>query len=213
MQVQGRILLCGMACLAGLLLGSCEAQTSRTPDQPSSAIREDAVPFVRSLPMVAMAEPMVVEFDLPPPRKDAAATLLLGIRVGGDDGLKSLQSAQEVRRSGLEAELVLRRLDVQEEAVNVPLVRVESYAGMPARIVAVGSDGRVPGGWLDDVDNLSLQSAGLESADSHYSPLALAWAQDVQPGKCQLSIRLLNPPAQLVSIRSELLVAYRHESK
>jgi len=212
MPVQGRILFCGMICFAGLLLGSCQAQTSRTPDQPSSTIREDAVPFVRSLPMVAMAEPMVVDFELLPPGKNATATLFLGIRVGGNDGLKSLQSAQEVRRSGLEAELVLKRLDGQE-AVNVPLVRVESHVGVPARIVAVGSDGRVPGGWLDGVDNLSLQSAGLESVDSHYSPLALAWAQDVQPGKYQLSIRLLNPPGQLMSIRSELLVAYRHKSK
>ena len=212
MQRHGRLLLCVLTCMGGALLTSCQAQTSHTAGTPTRVVPGAQVPLVRSLPMVAMAAPMVIEFDLQRPSENATATLFLGLRVAGEDGLKSLEAAQAVRRSGLDAELVLKRLEPQGN-INVPLVRVDSQAGVPARIVAVSTDGLIHGMWLDDVDKRSLQSAGLDSARRHYTQLAFAWAQDVQPGKYQLSIRLPNPPTQLASTESELLVAYRHKSK
>lgn len=194
------------------MLSGCQSQTNQAIESPGTASLRTMVPLVRQLPVVAMSAPMVVEFDLQPPPKNADSTLFLGVRVNGDDGLKSLEAAQELRKVGLQTQLLLKRLD-SNEAVAVPLVVVESSAGTPARILAIPASGRIVGGWLDEVDTVSMRSSGLETAESHYTQLALAWAQGVPPGKYQLSIQLIDPPAQLASIKAELLVAYRHKSK
>lgn len=212
MHRYGQLLLCVLVCSGISLLTSCQAQTTQTYDAPTRVAGDGQVPIVRPLQLAAMTSPMVVEFNVQPPGKSATGTLFLGIRVGDEDALKSLEAAQALRRSGLHAELVLKRLE-PSGAINIPLVRVESQAGAPARTVAVSADGRVPGVWLDEVDGSSLQSAGLESPERRYTQLAFAWAQGIQPGRYQLSIRLLGQPPQLASIKSELLVAYRHKSK
>ncbi len=212
MQRYGQLLLCVLACSGIPVLTSCQPQTTGTPDVPTHIAASGEVPIVRPLQLATMASPVVVEFNVEPPGKSATGTLFLGIRVSDEDALKSLEAAQALRRSGLHAELFLKRLE-PSGAINIPLVRVESQAGAPARTVAVSADGRVPGVWLDEVDGSSLQSAGLESPERHYTQLAFAWAQQIQSGKYQLSIRLLGQPPQLASIQSELLVAYRHKSK
>ncbi|MEB1549817.1 hypothetical protein VDQ94_13095 [Xanthomonas campestris pv. campestris] len=212
MQRYGQLLLCVLVCSGILLLTSCHAQTNQMQDVPTRAAADGQLPIVRAMQLAAMTSPMMVEFNVQPPGKNATGTLFLGIRVGDEDALKSLEAAQALRRSGLHAELVLKRLE-PSGAINMPLVRVESHAGAPARTIAVGADGRVPGVWLDEVDGSSLQSAGLESPGRRYTQLAFAWAQGIQPGKYQLSIRLLGQPPQLASIQSELLIAYRHKSK
>lgn len=212
MQRYGQLLLCVLVCVGISLLTSCQAQTTQTQDVPTRVVANGQVPIVRPLQLAEMTSPMVVEFNVQPPGKNATGTLFLGIRVGDEDALKSLEAAQALRRSGLQAELVLKRLE-PSGATNMPLVRVESRPGVPAQTIAVSADGRVPGVWLDEVDGSSLQSAGLESPERRYTQLAFAWAQGIQPGKYQLSIRLLGPPPQLAAIESELLVAYRHKSK
>ncbi len=146
------------------------------------------------------------------PRKSSSPTLFLGIRVGGEDGLKSLNTSREIRSMGLPAEVKLERLEAQKR-IPVPLVRVESVAGTPARIEPIGPTGRVEGGWLDDVDHQSLQSAGLEAPDSHHTQLALAWAQELQPGHYRLSMQILKPDDRLAATQAELLVAYVNKSK
>ncbi|APP76419.1 hypothetical protein [Xanthomonas vesicatoria] len=212
MQRYGQLLLCVLVCSGISLLTSCQAQTTQTQDVPTRVAADGQLPIVRPLQLTAMTSPMVVEFNVQPPGKSATGTLFLGIRVGDEDALKSLEAAQALRRSGLHAELVLKRLG-PSGSINMPLVRVESQAGVPARTIAVSADGRVPGVWMDEVDGASLQSAGLESPERRYTQLAFAWAQGTQPGRYQLSIRLLGQPPQLASIQSELLVAYRHKSK
>ncbi|MCE4372841.1 hypothetical protein [Xanthomonas hortorum] len=212
MQRYGQLLLCVLVCSGISLLTSCQAQTTQTQDVPTRVAADGQVPIVRPLQLAAMTSPMVVEFNVQPPGKSATGTLFLGIRVGDEDALKSLEAAQALRRSGLHAELVLKRLE-PSGAINMPLVRVESQAGVPVRTIAVSADGRVPGVWMDEADGASLQSAGLESPKRRYTQLAFAWAQGIQPGKYRLSIRLLGRPPQLASIQSELLVAYRHKSK
>lgn len=212
MQRYGQLLLCVLVCAGISLLTSCQAQTTQTQDVPTRVVADGQVPIVRPLQLAEMTSPMVVEFNVQPPGKNATGTLFLGIRVGDEDALKSLEAAQALRRSGLHAKLVLKRLE-PSGATNMPLVRVESRPGVPTQTIAVSADGRVPGVWLDDVDSSSLQSAGLESPGRRYTQLAFAWAQGIQPGKYQLSIRLLGQPPRLASIQSELLVAYRHKSK
>jgi len=159
-----------------------------------------------------MTTPLVVEFTLPPPGKNSSPTLFLGIRVSGEDGLKSLNAGREVRNLGLPTEVTLERLEARQR-IPVPLVRVESAAGTPARTEPIGPAGRVAGGWLDDVDHRSLQSAGLEAPGSHYTQLALAWAQELQPGRYRLSIQILEPDDRLAPTQAELLVAYVNKSK
>jgi len=193
-------------------VGGCQAESGVHAESRSTSARLDQVPLVRPLPLVAMDAPMVVEFTLPPPGNSGSSTLFLGIRVRGEDGLKSLDAAREVRNLGLPAQLKLERLDGQQAAV-VPLVRVESVAGSPARIEPIGPTGHVAGGWLENVDHQSLQSAGLQPAGAHYTQVALAWAQGQAPGRYRFSIQLLAPDGRLSSTPAELLVAYVNKSK
>ncbi|WP_313439335.1 hypothetical protein [Stenotrophomonas sp.] len=209
MFAQGRILLCLAMAVSMAWVGGCQADSKV---QAGPQVRLDQVPLVRPFPLVAMDEPMVLEFTLPPPGKSASSTLFLGIRVRGDDGLKSLDAGREVRNLGLPAELKLERLEGQKSTM-VPLVRVESAAGTPARIEPIGPTGRVAGGWLENVDHQALQSAGLQPAGSYYTQVAFAWAQGQTPGRYRLSIRLLQPDGRLSSTPSELLVAYVNKSK
>ncbi len=209
---QGRWLVCLALILSGSLLSGCRASSEAVPGPRAPAENGTLVPFVRPLPLVAMTTPMVVEFTLPPPGKSSSPTLFLGIRVGGEDGLKSLNTSREIRSMGLPAEVKLERLEAQKR-IPVPLVRVESVAGTPARIEPIGPTGRVEGGWLDDVDHQSLQSAGLEAPDSHHTQLALAWAQELQPGHYRLSMQILKPDDRLAATQAELLVAYVNRSK
>lgn len=198
--------------LSGSLLSSCQASSEAVPGPQAPVDDGTRVPLVRPLPLVAMTAPMTVDFTLPAPGESSSPTLFLGIRVSGEDGLKSLNAGREVRNMGLPAELKLERLEAQQR-IPVPLVRVQSVAGRPARIEPIGPAGRVAGVWLDDVDHRSLQSAGLEAPGSHYTQLALAWAQELQPGRYRLNIQVLKPDDRLASTQAELLVAYVNKSK
>lgn len=203
-------------CLALSLawLGGCQAGTkpAPTPTPSPSVANEARVPLVKPLPLVAMDAPMRVEFTLPPPGKSSSSTLFLGVRVRGEDGLKSLDAARQVLDLGLPAELKLERLE-PAHAASVPLVRVVTSVGSPARIEAIEPNGYVAGGWLDNVDHHWMQSEGLEPADSHFKQIALAWAQAPEPGRYRLSLRLLQPDGHLSTLPAELLVAYAHQSK
>lgn len=209
---QGRWLVCLALILSGSLLSGCQASSEAVPGPSAPVENGTLVPFVRPLPLVAMTTPMVVEFTLPSPGESSSPTLFLGIRVSGEDGLKSLNAGREIRNVGLPAEVKLQRLDAQQR-IPVPLVRVESEAGTPARIEPIGPAGQVAGGWLDDVDHQSLRSAGLEAPDSHHTQLALAWAQELQPGRYRLSLQILKPDDRLAATQAELLVAYVNRSK
>ncbi len=212
MLPQGRTLLCLAMTVCMAFVGGCKSEYRPQAEAHSAAARLDRAPLVRPFPLVAMDNPMVVEFTLPPPGRSGSSTLFLGIRVRGEDGLKSLDAASEVRDLGLPAQLKLERLDGQQ-ATMVPLVRVVSVAGSPTRIEPIGPTGHVAGGWLENVDHQSLQSAGLQPAGTHYTQVALAWAQGQAPGRYRLSIQLLAPDGRLSSTPAELLVAYVNKSK
>lgn len=209
---QGRTLLCLTMAVSMAFVGGCQAESGVQADSNSGSVRLDQAPLVRPFPLVAMATPMVVDFTLPPPGGSGSSTVFLGIRVRGEDGLKSLDAAREVRNVGLPAQLKLERLDGQQ-ATMVPLVRVVSVAGSPTRIEPIGPTGHVAGSWLENVDHQSLQSAGLQPAGTHYTQVALAWAQGQAPGRYRLSIQLLAPDGRLSSTPAELLVAYVNKSK
>ncbi len=208
----GRRMLGAGACLALLLLSACQAQTAPPRSEPSSGAAQNIVPLVRPLTLTSMAEPMVVEFNLEPPGRNAAPTLLVAVRVSGEDGATALERALMIRRAGLPARVHLTRLGEMGEA-DAPLVRVEQQPGTAATLVPINADGQVSTVWLDDVDDTSLEAVGLSSPQGHYKQLAMAWGQNLSPGRYRLSVELLDPSVRLAPIPAELLVAYKHKSK
>ncbi|HDS1581571.1 TPA: hypothetical protein QEL15_003687 [Stenotrophomonas maltophilia] len=208
----GRRMMGASACLALLLLSACQAQTAQPRTEPSSSAAQSTVPLVRPFTLSSSAEPMVVEFNLEPPGRSATPTLLVAVRVSGEDGAVALERALMIRRAGLPARVLLTRLGEMGEE-NVPLVRVEQQLGAAATLVPINVDGHVSTVWLDDVDDTSLEVAGLSSPQEHYKQLAMAWGQNLSPGRYRLRVELLDPSARLASVPAELLVAYKHRSK
>jgi len=200
------------ACLALLLLSACQAQTAPPRPEPSISGAQNHVPLVRPFTLTSTAGPTVVEFNLDPPGRNAAPTLLVAVRVSGEDGAVALERALAIRRAGLPARVHLTRLGEMGEA-NAPLVRVEQQPGTAATLVPINADGQVSTVWLDDVDDTSLEAAGLSSPQGHYKQLAMAWGQNLSPGRYRLSVELLDPSTRLAPIPAELLVAYKHKSK
>jgi len=83
MRRHGRLLLSGSLCLAVLLLSACQAQTVTPGGASVPAVRQDRVPIVRPLALVAMAEPLVVKFHLDPPGRNGTSKVLVAVRVSG----------------------------------------------------------------------------------------------------------------------------------
>ena len=212
MRVQQRRLVVSVTYWLGLLLTACSLAQDPAPQSRPELLREDMVPVVRTFPLTAMVEPTKVEFDLPPPGRNATTTLLLGIRVDGKNGAESHGVAAAIRGAGLVAQVKLTRIENTVE-LAVPLVRVDRKEDGTAELVPIAADGHVAGVRYDDVDDTSLMEAGRANPHRDYRTLAFASAQNTAPGRYRLSIRLLDPSPELAGIKSELLVAYRHKSK
>lgn len=211
MRVPKRLLVAIFACL-GLLLTACSFAQDPEPQNRPQALHENVVPVIRSFPLTAMAEPMMIEFELPPPGPNATSTVLIGIRVDGKDGIESHRAADTIRGGGLATQIELTRIERTGKLV-VPLVRVDRKADGSAELVAIAGDGRVSGVRYDDVDDTSLVDSGHANPDRAYRTLAFASAQNAAPGRYRLSIRLLEASPELAGLKSELLVAYRKKSK
>ena len=203
-----------MLCSSGAMLVAC--QPAQAPDTAARtgavAPREDVVPLVRPLSLTAMAEPLIVEFELPPPGPNSNTTLTLGLRVFGADDLASAAVARTVTESSLQAKLKLSRLEEGKE-VPIPLTRKE-YRGYDApEIVQVDADGQVPRVVLTSIDTTAIERAGIPIGAPSSRVLAFAWASGATPGSYRLELKLIAPAPELESIRSELLLAYQHRSK
>lgn len=212
MRRQGRLLLSGSLCLAALLLSACQAQTATPGGEPVPAAQQDRVPIVRPLVLVAMAEPLVVSFNLDLLGKNGTSTLLVALRVSGADGAVSRGLASSIQKAGVPARVLLVR-EGDDGDVPVPVVRVEEHQDGTGTTLPVAASGQVSRVWLDDVDDLDLERAGLADPQRDYRQLALAWAENLPPGRYRLSFQILDPEPDLATIPAELLVAYRHKSK
>jgi len=159
-----------------------------------------------------MAEPLVVSFNLDPPGKSGTSTLLVALRVSGPDGAVSRGLASLIQDAGVPARVLLTR-EGDDGGDPVPLVRVEEHQDGSGTVLPVAIDGQVSRVWLDDVDDLALEQAGLADPQRDYRQLALAGAENVPPGRYRLSFQILDPKPDLATIPVELLVAYRHKSK
>ena len=203
-----------MLCSSGAMLVAC--QPAQAPDTAARTgpvtPREDVVPLVRPLSLTAMDEPLIVEFELPPPGPNSNTTLTLGLRVFGADDAASAAVARTVTESDLQAELKLVRLGVGNEA-PILLTRREYRGHDASQIVPVGVDGGVPQVVLTSIDTTAVEQAGIPIRASSSRTLAFAWAPDVAPGTYRLELKLIAPDPELASIESELLLAYQHRSK
>ncbi|WP_164074614.1 hypothetical protein [Stenotrophomonas maltophilia] len=159
-----------------------------------------------------MAEPLVVSFYLDPPGNSGTSTLLVAVRVSGADGAVSRGLASSIQSAGVPARVQLIR-EGEDGDVPVPVVRVEEHQDGSGTTLPVAANGQVSRVWLDDVDDLALEHAGLADPQRDYRQLALAWAENLPPGRYRLSFQILNPKPGLATIPAELLVAYRHKSK
>lgn len=198
------------ACLA--LLAACQPAAAPAPQTRAATAQGNVVPIVRPLPVTAMHEPMVVDFELAPPGPNAAPTLLIGLRVKGEDDAQAAQGAERLVREGLPAEVLLERVE-QAGTEPVPLTRRQFNGFEPSEVVAVGPEGRVPGVVPDSADDRSLVDAGLAEPGGHYRTLTFAWAEQVKPGHYRLRLRLLSSAAGLQAVPSELQLAYTQRAK
>ncbi|WP_369039559.1 hypothetical protein [Stenotrophomonas maltophilia] len=201
-----------LLCLVALPLAACQPNADRPAPVEAQAAREDLVPLVRPMPTEPADAPLVVEFDLEPPPRNASPTLFIGIRVNATADEQAAAALRSAGRDGLQAEVAMKRLQANG-AAGVPLKQLEMLPGGGGSYVPLPADGRVSGGWVDDADPLSLEAAGLEIRGDRYAQLALAAARDLPPGRYQVSVRLLAPLPELQPYRPELLVAYSRRPK
>jgi len=179
---------------------------------PSREIRKDLIPIVRDLPLVPMKEPLVVEFDVPPPGRNSSRDLMIGLRVNATDEIDSASALDEIRKSGLHATVKLMRLDAGS-TIAVPLERFETRGFDPSRTVPVGAEGEVPRMWIGNVDDSSMEEAGLSARGSDYRYLAFASAPTISPGRYQLSLTLHQPTGTVHELIPDLVVAYHRRAK
>lgn len=208
MSIRGTVIALLLASAASLVSSGC--QPAGKAQWPPAAAREDLIPLLRKLPLVPMDAPLVVEFDVPRPSNNATATLVLGLRVEGNDGSDSMDLAQAIRSAGLDTSITLTRLDAIGP-LKMPLVRVERDEDGSPRVVPVGNDDRVPGPWASAIADVPASWDIPSPYNFRY--LALAWSKDTRPGRYRLEVRLLDAPPELSQIRSELLVGYSRKAK
>lgn len=198
------VALCLMAACSG---PAEDKQRAMTPD-----VRYRTLPIVRPLRLVAMEQPLLVEFEAPKPSPNATPQLAVTVRVRESATRSSAEVRDQVTRLGLAAEVRLIRMDEGRE-VPVRLARFVPRPDAAATAVEVGPDGLVPGAEPYTVDISSLIDAGIIEAGEGVRTLAFAWAPDAQAGTYRLSLRLIDPPAELAHVHADLLLAYQFRYK
>ncbi len=211
MRVRIRVMALAISLLGTVMLSGCELAGTRGSEEQR---RDDLVPLVRPLPLVKMAEPMVIEFDVPPRDKHTSPALFLGFRVADQRGLRSYEVADAIRHEPFPATVRLERIN-GATPVATRLLRVEKVGSLAGRysIVSLDPDGSVPGVGPGDIDYASVHAAGLYGGPSQYIYLQFAWAPDISPGRYRLQLQLLSPPVAAAQFNAELMVAYSRKGK
>ncbi|WNH54022.1 hypothetical protein [Stenotrophomonas oahuensis] len=211
MRVRIRVMALAVSLLGTVLLSGCEPSGTRGSEQQR---RDDLVPLVRPLPLVKMAEPMVIEFDVPLRPKHASPALFLGFRVTDQSGLRSYEVRDAIRRAQFSTFVKLQSI-AAGRPTDIPLYRIEWVGSDPSKptTAVVGIDGIVPRLEPGEVDHGSVNAAGLDGDGSSYRYFEFAWAADISPGRYRLRLQLLDPPTDLTGFQAELMVAYARMGK
>ena len=207
------LLFCWALAMAVVLSG-CEARDESAAPGQSGKVRSDLVPIVRELPLVPMTDPMVVEFDVPPPGRNSSPVLVLGLRVSGNDGSASAKAQDDVISSEIKATVILEGPGIAS-GNQFPLMRTVQSAttDIPNIDVPIGTDGKTEGTWPVDVDDTSLVETALTQPGSDYRYLAFASARGIPTGRYRLTIMLTHTDTDVAHVASELVVAYSHKPK
>lgn len=195
-------------------LSGCEARDESAAPGQSRQIRSDLVPIVRELPLVPMADPMVVEFDVPPPGRNSSPTLVIGLRVSGKDGESSAKARDDVISSNIKATVMLEGPGIAsgKQFPLISYVRTASTLGADIE-VPIGADGQTEGTWPAGVDGTTMREAALTCPGGDCRYLAFASARSIPPGRYRLTFRLTHTDTDVSHIASELVVAYSHKPK
>ncbi len=195
-------------------LSGCDARDESAAPGQSRQIRSDLVPIVRELPLVPMTDPMVVEFEVPPPGRNSSSALVVGLRISGKDGQSSAEARDDVIASNIEAIVTLEGLGTASGG-QFPLRRTVqgATADVPNIDVPIGADGQTVGTWAVGIDGTAMAAAGLTRPDSDDRYLAFASARSPTPGRYRLTFKLTHTDTDVSMLASELFVAYRRKPK
>lgn len=216
-QRQFNLQLLAPALVAVLALAGCK----NAGDDPyygnvAYLSRQDVVPLTRPLPLVEMQAPMVVDFELPRHGQSASPRLSMGIRIGYADTLEASREMSpwvDCMLSGdLAARVSLQRLE-HDAQIEVPLTREQRLpAGETTRSLLAGGN-QTSLLWLDDVDPIAMQVAGLLTSGHRYEQLAFAQVQDPAPGMYRLSLQLQQLPDCHGPAAAQLFISYGYRPK
>lgn len=197
-----------------VVLSGCEARDESAAPAQVRPIRSDLVPIVRDLPLVPMEEPLVVEFDVPPPGRNSSRILIIGLRVSGKDGRPSFEARDDVISSNIKSIVILEGPGIAS-GKQFPLMRYARNATKfePDIEVSIGADGKTEGTWPVGIDDTAMETAGLMQPESDERYLAFASALNPPPGRYRLTFKLTHTDTDVSLLASELLVAYLHKSK
>ena len=196
----------------GLLTG-CGSSEPALPEvrvlTEAEANARTVVPLTRT---VALDKPGViadVEFDLPPPSENAAATLVLGIRIKAAEPRDLLSLSDRLRGRQLPAKVRFDRIE-GDRRIPVELVRIGN--DLRERIV-LPDNGWVPGIFPHSIGGEMPRRVGLVREDVLYRVFAFGFAARATPGRYRLRVELLEQRSELRDVKSELIIAYGGRSK
>jgi hypothetical protein len=197
--------------IAGLAACGREADTAKPNlevNKENAAMRTE-VPLTRPITLDKAGEVANVEFDLPPPGRNASNMLMLGFRTESPSSEAAIALTSQLLEADLPAKVRLLRV-TEGSIATVPLIRPAGGAG---EWVALPPDGSVPGVTLTSVDTSLLEEAGLLNSSHSETYFQFAAAEKMVPGHYRLTVELMGESPEFQGQKAELLVAYFKRGK
>jgi len=197
--------------IAGLAACGREADIARPSlevNKENAAMRTE-VPLTRPIALDKAGEVVSVEFDLPPPGRNASNMLMLGFRTESPSSDAAIALTSQLLEADLPAKVRLLRV-TEGSIATVPLIRPTGGAG---EWVALPPDGSVPGVTVTSVDTSLLEEAGLLNSSHSETYLQFAAAEKMVPGHYRLTVELMGENPEFQGQKAELLVAYFKRGK
>jgi hypothetical protein len=197
--------------LAGLAACGREAETAkpRVEANKESAAMRTEVPLTRPIALDKAGEVVNVEFELPPPGRNASPMLMLGFRTLSQNADADIALASRVLQADLPAKVRLLRV-TEDSIAAVPLSRP---TGEPGEWMALPPDGAVPGVTVTSVDTSLLEEAGLLTSTLVETYFQFAAAEQIAPGHYRLTVELMSDHPEFQGQNAELVVAYFKRGK
>ncbi|MFI8719367.1 hypothetical protein ACIGHF_15990 [Stenotrophomonas sp. NPDC077464] len=196
---------------AGLAGWEREAETA-TPTveaNKKSAEMRTEVPLTRPIALDKAGEVVNVEFDLPPPGRNASPMLMLGFRTESPDSAAAIALTSQLLEADLAAKVRLLRVN-EGSIATVPLSRP---TGEPGEWAALPPDGSVPGVTVTSLDTSLLEEAALLHSANVETYFKFAAAEKIEPRHYRLTVELMGDHPDFLGWKAELLLAYFKRGK